>query len=355
LECSISNSSYYSIPSIDYDISTVCSNNQSHSLIKFYEIDENDHPLSIINNEDSNIEVSLKNFDQNTENKSIKEDAETIEQSELISETSFFNTFKKKIKSSSIILNAKSFYKNNESFFTTSINLIEIPNKDIILNDSVPLETFYTTYKPIDAQFSLDANNLFTISKTRECRVNSNFLKFFAIDSSIKLNYSDHLLNESTIDFYQNKFINSGLSSIDEFLNNNLINYSITKYNDNNNYDNDINDNENLKLQKLKQLIKFALLSRDKMWSNVVLSPRNDMFQHCKNSNILKNSYIQIETQYIPNGSLIRENGKVMPWLKLNDCNRNNKRCFNPSGILPNNIQYTVKTWENKRWSSITS
>lgn len=184
------------------------------------------------------------------------------------------------------------------------------------------LETFKTTLCPINTYQEIEY--IPTNSKPRESRINPAFLKFFAIYKSIKSSPLDDSSN-STVDFYYYEFIHSDFNDIDHFL-----------------------DSFNITDSKLRTNIKFNILSRDKMYSNVILSPRKDMYQTIQTS---KSNYTKLFDSNLPHGSLIRENGKVMPW-HHHSLNVNTKKCFTPKGLLPNNTQYTVKNWENTRWVS---
>lgn len=311
-------SSYPSSFVSDIDINSLYSNPVSTTISTICEVDDDSHPLGDIIDEES--------LDETTEARDMKIDAyEKKTKLEKPFFASFLNTFKQKLINSPLIASTRLFYRSNELFFTNAINNINIENKDIVLHDILPLETFHTAYKALDEHYAKEFN---TAPRSRECRINPSFLRFFAIDASIKKKYSKQLLDGSTIDYFQYEFLNSGYSSLDEYL-------------------------STINPADMTTTLKFQLLSRDKMWSKVVLPPRADMFYN-QSSNSLREPYIKVKNEPIENGSLVRENGKVMPWLKLDDCAIQNKRCFSPSGTLPNNIQYTVKNWEKKRWSPIS-
>ena len=329
----ISSTSCYSIPSLTSDslsINSIEKANNTHSSLNC-EFNVENHPLGESLYDDDN-EIIQEVEDLSSQDTSSK---------------SLFHSLKSKIKDSSLIKSAKSFYKyNTTSNITTNVTvekIIEAQTKNLIFHDEVALETFQTTYKQVSDNNNnnsyLDSNNLFiNIPRQRECRINPIFLRFFSIDSSIKINYPDQLLCENLIDYYQNQFTSSNCSTIDEFIN---------KYFNKNNENNISNTNENN--GNFKTMVKYSLLSRDKMWSKVILKPRNDSFTIEQTTSSM---YIKVKDEFIKDGSLVRENGKIMPWCNLNDCTTFNKRCFKPKGILQNNIQYTVKNWENKRWSS---
>ncbi|KAG0680513.1 hypothetical protein C6P42_004899 [Pichia californica] len=330
IECS-SCLSYSSSLVSDLDNDSLYSNQVSSSISTIYEINDDDHPLSKQYN-DNDILLQEQTF--------IIDETESIKLQNETDLISILSSFKESIWKSSLKLSSKLLFtttKTNEKFINNSINLINIQNKDIILHDNLlPLETFHTSYKEIDDDFELENHSIPSelIFRCRECRINPIFLKFFAINSTIKVKYLNQLLDNKTLDYYQYEFMNSNSNSLDEFLNN---------------FPNDSNNS----IKDLKTSIKYSILSRDKMYSKVFLPPRNDLILKNKR-NSPQNNYIKVKDEAIHNGtSLVRENSKVMPWFKLNDCGLRNKICFNPSGTLSNNIQYTVKNWENKRWASI--
>lgn len=319
----------------------------SNSVNTIYEVDINVHPLLNVKNDDifdSTTIIPVLPKNESRLSLTTKSNMKNVGNITKTSKSgSIFTTFKNKIKKSSIVTSTKNFYKSNELFFsnnqltTTTTSFSSSPsipinngNKDIVLHDMLPLETYQISHKRIQQPFKSGETNI--IPKSRECRVNPIFLRLFAIDSTIKNKYSYALPSNSTLDYYQYEFINSRAASLDEFLNNIKI---------------DLNDEDS---QNLKNSLKFSLLSRDKMYSRVILPPRHDSTNHLNTNS----KFIKIKNEPISNGSsIVRENSTVIPWLKLDDCN--NKRCFNPSGVLPNNIQYTVKNWEDERWSPITN
>ncbi|GAV27399.1 hypothetical protein PMKS-000866 [Pichia membranifaciens] len=304
-------SSYPSSFISDIDNNSLYSNPVSTTISTIYEVDDDSHPLGDAL-EDETLEEVLNIKDSNSSDygKSMKTDKLS------------FTFLWDKLVSSSFITSTKLFYQSNELFFTNAINNINIENRDLVLHDLLPLETFHTAFKAIDERHDKDLN---VAPRSRECRINPAFLRFFAINESIKRSCSRQLLDVSTVDYHQYEFINSGCSSLDEYL-------------------------SSVDSEGRTATLKFQLLSRDKMWSEVVLPPRSDIFYN-KTYKSFREPYVKVKNEPIENGSLVRENGKVMPWLNLNDCAMQNKRCFSPSGTLKGNIQYTVKNWEKKRWS----
>ena len=307
-------SSYPSSFISDIDNNSLYSNPVSTTISTIYEVDDDSHPLGDVLEDKTLEEVfDIKDIAANDYGKSMK--------TEKLSFTFLWD----KLISSSFITSTKLFYQSNELFFTNAINNINIENRDLALHDHLPLETFHTAFKAIDERHDKDLN---VAPRSRECRINPAFLRFFAINESIKRSCSRQLLDGSTVDYHQYEFINSGCSSLDEYL-------------------------SSVDSEDRTATLKFQLLSRDKMWSEVVLPPRSDIFYN-KNYKRFREPYVKVKNEPIKNGSLVRENGKVMQWLNLNDCAMQNKRCFSPSGTLKGNIQYTVKNWEKKRWSPIS-
>lgn len=285
---SISNSiSTCSIPSLEFDsIPEKC-------LQIYYNIDLHQHPLYQ--------DPSIQQFNQlNTHN----------------------YTHTKQIKKSVSLINYIKAKIINDDLDINEI-LFKINYNQSTIIESKQLQTFNTQLKPIDIFDDSSSLSTSVFFKPRECRLNTSFLKFFAIYKSV----SENSITNINIDFYYNKFINSQYTSIDEFL-----------------YRFNITDPE------IKSLLKFHISSREKLYTNIILPARKDMFS--KNHLTNKINYYKVEpTSQIENGSLIRSNGKPMPWYNFK--NLNNKKSFPPIGVLPNNTQYTVKNWENKRWSSL--
>lgn len=277
-----------SIPSLEYD------KTQKSCLKIHYKIENNDHPLFP---EEKLIQPFPKQIN-------IKSNISTKQSS--FSLINFFNSVIKKEK-----LDIKQL-------------LVKINNNEFELKESKQLETFNTILKPIeifdDSTFSATLFN-----KPRESRLNSSFLKIFAIHKSIQSKSSNVDINT---EFYYNTFINSNFHSIDEF----FYKFNITNH-------------------EIKSFLKFNFLSRNKLNSMVILPARKDMFKH--NHQINKLNYYKNNSNCftIKNGSIIRNNGKQMPWYNFQ--NLNYKKSYPPIGFLPNNTQYTVKNWENKRWSSV--
>ncbi|VEU20312.1 DEKNAAC101106 [Brettanomyces naardenensis] len=199
----------------------------------------------------------------------------------------------------------------------------------------VPMQTYKTIFSSIPVLEKMPVKsetNLNAAAKPREPRINSEFLKFYALDYSCKL--CDYLkISVDELDMYQQEFIDSGCRTIDEFLDEYIV-----------------SEREGVDPQDVRNFrdgLKLSLLSRDKLWRNVILPPRNDLSQP------IKRHYIQ-EAEGNGNNSscLVRTRGKFMPWLNIDDFDSNGKKSIPPYGILANGAQFTVKGWCNERWLS---
>lgn len=181
----------------------------------------------------------------------------------------------------------------------------KINNKPI---KSIELTTFNQLTDPI---FDIYPTKSF---KHRDERINNKFLKLYAIDlSSRKKGY----LPNSTSEIQPTQY---------EFHN---------KYN----------------------LMHLSTSSRDKLWQNIILPPRND---DTPSNTIDKDSFIHVEQQH--QSSLIMKNGDYLPW-------NSSIKSWKPCGELPNGkkmvngenpnsglttTQYTVRGWCNSRWADIS-
>lgn len=304
-EMSMNNSiSTSSIPSLEFD-KPLTAFNQKSNLLTFYEIEENEHPL-YVEEENEKKEVSEEPLHHNPLN--------------IHKELSFFGFIKSKI--------AKLVESRMEPDITEIIR--KINRNYITINETTQLETFRTTLTPIKIYDELILTPTNNHLKPRECRINPTFLKFFAIYKSIQSNSLDKA-SDSTVEYYYNEFTKSKYLNIDVFLN-----------------------NLNVGDLEMRNSIKFNILSRDKMYTNIILSPRKDIYQNRNIQTTTKCNYQKTEDDEFTaiDGSLIREHGKVMPWHNLQTAK--NRKCFSPVGVLPNNTQYTAKNWENKRWSRLS-
>lgn len=191
--------------------------------------------------------------------------------------------------------------------------------------------------------------------KNRDERINSNFLRLYAIDYNSRM--SKILPNTYTIDEFQSIITNSNSIGVKLF-------------------------------HERFNFYKISNINKDKLWKSVILPPRSDGFPtDCinlsqyifvgdspattptpatnlklklnSNSNSNDNSRDNGEVGY---SSLIRLNGNYQPW-------NNSIKSIKPTGILPNikfinngkspnsgvsKTQFTVKGWCNSRWIDIS-
>jgi hypothetical protein len=333
-------SSCSSIPSLSTsDGLSLYSSQNSSSTLTLSEILDETHPLA-------EIETLHQEEGEEKEEEPIKQKADISRENNPSSE-SRITSFLRDVKNLSIVKCAKSFYESNNLLVTNAATSVDLSIKDIVLLDALPLETFQTTYEPIERQPNMDSNvSLLNLRKSRECRINPNFLKFYAIDSTIKYKYKDQLLNDETIDFYQHQFMKSNCKTIDEFLT--QVKISIDEA-----FSMPNPGNNTPQVQHLHKLIKYSISTRDKMWNKVVLQPRTDTFSNHKLTT--STSSVYVKTTDTNDGSLVRATNKIMPWFNLDDCAAMNKKCLYPRGILQNNVQYTAKNWANRRWTPVTA
>ncbi|KAH3671047.1 hypothetical protein OGAPHI_000758 [Ogataea philodendri] len=184
---------------------------------------------------------------------------------------------------------------------------------------AIPLQTFNVESRSTKPQKS-------TVSvapvRAREPRINSNFLRVYALDYTSKKN-SRLGLSDYEIDLYYQEFYESGLDSFDEFLDD--AGYELTP--------------------ALRTQLKLGVLSRDKLWNNVILPPRSDSAQHTREK------YFLCDARANPR---VRTSGKFVPWLNLQNFNNNNNKCVRPYGHISNQTQFTVNGWCNERWIAQT-
>lgn len=166
-----------------------------------------------------------------------------------------------------------------------------------------------------------------TSTKPREVRINPDFLKFYAIDFSCRCrNYLR--LTDQELDLYQQEFVESGYESIDVFLDD----YIVDSY----------ESSCDPEVSRFRQSLKVGLMSRQKLWSGVILPPRQDVMKR--------------QQTYFPTtkgASLVSQRGKFLPWLNLNDFDSLGKTTIPPYGQLASGVQFTVKGWCNSRFASV--
>ncbi|ANZ76934.1 BA75_03424T0 [Komagataella pastoris] len=195
----------------------------------------------------------------------------------------------------------------------------------------VPLRTFHTSITVLESNNNINFAPPHSITsrlqhKVREPRVNSNFLRFYAQDYSIK---EKHLLpiSEDDIDDYQYK----------------------------------LDLGEPIPDSSFSSYCKLGLLSRERLWSSVILPPRSD---EADDHSLFNNEYKQLEVYPHSKNSICRSRDGMLPWIKFCDKNRNKllepgqllrQKSLKPYGILNQDTQYVVKGWINKRFIPITS
>lgn len=162
--------------------------------------------------------------------------------------------------------------------------------------------------------------------KTRELRTNSRFLILYAFDMNARCN-SMTLPNSPTQDEL----------------------YKIIKR------------HPNIKKFHYKHNIhRISNMSREKLWNNVILPPRQDDSPELfikSDPYIIYNDYNELDNGFDGHYSIVRKLGKYMPWAL--------KPSIKPAGVLPNSkwifngqapnsgitkTQFTVKGWCNPRW-----
>lgn len=162
--------------------------------------------------------------------------------------------------------------------------------------------------------------------KTRELRTNSRFLILYAFDMNARCN-SMTLPNSPTQDEL----------------------YKIIKH------------HPNIKKFHYKHNIRrISNMSREKLWNNVILPPRQDDSPELfikSDPYIIYNDHNELDNGLDGHYSIVRKLGKYMPWAL--------KPSIKPAGVLPNSkwvfngqapnsgitkTQFTVKGWCNPRW-----
>ncbi|EGV62080.1 hypothetical protein PSN45_000795 [Yamadazyma tenuis] len=178
---------------------------------------------------------------------------------------------------------------------------------------SVELQTFKTTTAtPTDSLWPgcRSSNNF----RNRDDRINSSFLKLYAIDFQCR---STGLLPHSNHD---------------------PIRPDQTQFHAQHN------------------MHKLSARSRDKLWQSIILAPRSDT---TPTPSIDHGNYVFVGGQKSSGNSLTMKHGDILPW------SHDNKPSLKPTGILktckplvngtnPNSgvshCQYTIKGWSNTRW-----
>ncbi|KAG7807659.1 hypothetical protein KL921_003954 [Ogataea angusta] len=185
---------------------------------------------------------------------------------------------------------------------------------------AIPLQTFSIESRLMKTQKSYTPA---APTRAREPRINSNFLRVYALDYCCK--NAGHLqLSDYEIDLYYQEYYESGMESFDEYLDE--AGYEMSPV--------------------LRQQLKLGVLAREKLWNSVILPPRNDPICH------VREKYVSCDKRA---NALVRTSGKFVPWLNLQDFDSNNKKCVRPNGHTANLTQFTVKGWCNERWLAKTA
>lgn len=178
----------------------------------------------------------------------------------------------------------------------------------------VPLDTFRVVNTPQDADEPFKVQH-------RELRINWRFLRLYAHDYNTKM---QRLLSvsEEDIDRFEEEAEESGCVPDNDVLRDYGRGRSRTR--------NTIGRQQDLFL---------GLKAREKLWSNVILPPREDL--PLQNS-LKKAHFIRARQDLHPSAT---------PWQGFGQCHQQSK--LKPYGHLQNNIQYTRKGWCHDRWISI--
>lgn len=280
------------------------------------------HPLDSFNTWDDIDENFFNNNDNNTTTNF--EPLSPIEPTKKIisKKASFVSNLSSSIKSFT-----NSTIQKNDMLFDIQPRLTDdkIPRTTIIQrlaqkdNKVTELQTFKVTSTNSDITTTNSSSNsgssqgAISILRNREPRINSQFLRLYSYESNSR---KKGLL--PTISH----------SDEEEFANNRPIGDSSRE---------------------------FALFVRQRLWQCVVLPPREDLNisppEYVFHGN--NNSMEQISDTDVV--SLIRKNGDVKPWIKLEDEKFTKQKVLKPCGVLNNDIQFTVKGWCNERWLPSTT
>ncbi|KAL6452977.1 hypothetical protein SBY92_000322 [Candida maltosa Xu316] len=176
-----------------------------------------------------------------------------------------------------------------------------------------------TTFKASNNQFPDHHQHDYVKYKTRESRCNAQFLKLYAYDRNARTSTMT-LPNSTTQE--ELKRIMKSRPQIKKF-------------------------------HYAHNVQRISNMSREKLWSSVVLPPRND---ESPGLSINGDNYILVDSE-VNSYSIVRKEGKYLPWLS--------KESIKPAGVLsqgkwlfnseaPNSgvtkSQFTVKGWCNPRW-----
>lgn len=227
-------------------------------------------------------------------------------------------------------------------------NVLEEQSKSKCMNSlDVQLDTYRTVYSAIPRAEEIAisgsripgrlAGNCALGGKTREPRINSEFLKFYALDYSCRIH--DYLrISDPELDLYQREYEESGCESIDEFLDRYIV--------CNDDSDDDFDSVSRDDVAKFRNCLRLSLLSRHKLWKKVILPPREDL------PNCARGRYVHESCPSVNGAGLVRTKGKYMPWLNITDFGSSARKSIPPCGRMADGTQFTVKGWCNERWCS---
>lgn len=187
-------------------------------------------------------------------------------------------------------------HKSNDLLFGIQPRLTDDRHPLRLLEDNFTqeLETYKVTSQPSSSSDSI------TVHRAREARINSKFLRLYAHEASAREN---NLLPEISQD-EENRFLEDPAYFRGS-------------------------DRE------------FALVVRQRLWSCVVLPPREDpAFEHAP-------EYIQVDKNCTGSMTSLKATNAKKPWVKFED-ERNGD--LGPRGVLGKGTQFVVKGWCNSRW-----
>ncbi|KAH3680532.1 hypothetical protein WICMUC_000263 [Wickerhamomyces mucosus] len=260
--------------------------------------------------------TTFEEIDENFFTSSLVRSVSAIEITNRCKEPQSINSFVSHLSNSLkklTISTAKLMYSNDDFFLnqprSTDDKLPETKNYNNKLSQSPPppQEKELKTFKV----FASSPEEI-SVQKTRESRINSQFLRLYAYETSSR---SKGLLQD------------------------------ISKYDDDRIY----NKKQEIP-SNLSEKIKFSMCVREKLWEKVILPARND------SSNLGTVEYIN-ENDIVNKSNSNKQNDCLLkPWVKLTDFKLlDHFNTFSPRGTLQKGkIQYTVKGWTNKKWIAQT-
>ncbi|CDK25354.1 unnamed protein product [Kuraishia capsulata CBS 1993] len=178
-----------------------------------------------------------------------------------------------------------------------------------------------------------------SFTRSREPRINSSFLRVYALDYSSK---AIGLLNvtEDEIDLYQQCIEQKQcLQSIPDT-------DSLSSDDSLDSYESDDQHYLPYHIYQKRDELRLALMSREKLWSNVILPPRDDQFA---DSSLFKSKYACLSEVGVSN-SRTRMNSSILPWINYSQSKMGSNGCLRPYGTI-GDTQFVVKGWVDQRWA----